>query len=112
MPPPIKYSAFGLTLSPEDWVKHSFCRVSVKELLHRIIDLQWSPAKAITEPPANPGKTRFRGVSFHKNNKKWVAQIKIDGKVHFIGNYENDVDAAKAFDRVAGPLGRETNFDA
>lgn len=55
-------------------------------------------------------KRRFRGVSFHKSINRWIAQIKIDGKVKFLGSFESDVDAAAAFDAAAKELGRETNF--
>ena len=36
--------------------------------------------------------------------------MQIDGKWHYLGNYDDEADAARAFDRVARVLGRPLNF--
>ena len=36
--------------------------------------------------------------------------MQIDGKLHYLGNYDDEADAARAFDRVARVLGRRLNF--
>jgi hypothetical protein len=36
--------------------------------------------------------------------------LQIDGKWHYLGNYDDEADAARAFDRVARVLGRPLNF--
>ena len=36
--------------------------------------------------------------------------MQIDGKKHYLGNYVDEADAARAFDRVARVLGRPLNF--
>ena len=36
--------------------------------------------------------------------------MQIDGKKHYLGNYDDEADAARAFDRVARVLGRRLNF--
>lgn len=108
MPEPT-INAFGLSLTPTEWCRKSFCQVSANEIRERIRK-GMSPSDAITTKPDRPGLTRFRGVSYHKNNRRWVAQIKINGKVEFLGNFASDVDAAEAFDKKARPLGRQTNF--
>lgn len=43
----------------------------------------------------------FRGVSYHKDHSKWVAHIRINGKLKHIGSYANIEDAAKAYDKHA-----------
>lgn len=45
--------------------------------------------------------SNYIGVCLHKANKKWKAQIKVDGKVYFLGYYIDEVDAAKAYDVAA-----------
>jgi hypothetical protein len=102
-------TAFGLSLTPEQWVKHSFCRVSANEIRQRIKQ-GMSERDAITAPPERPKDKRFKGISFHKKIKKWVAQIKVDGKVEFLGSFASDVDAAEAYDKRARELQRECNF--
>lgn len=99
--------AYGMELTPEQWSQQSICRCSSDEL-REMIRRGIPPEQAIVTPSRM--RRRFRGVSFHKNINRWVAQIKIDGKVKFLGSFASDVDAAAAFDAAAKALGRETNF--
>lgn len=39
----------------------------------------------------------FRGVSWQKRDKKWKAEIRIDGKKKFLGNFDKKEDAYKAY---------------
>lgn len=39
----------------------------------------------------------FKGVSLSKTSKRWVAQIRIFGKNHFLGSFSNKIDAANAY---------------
>lgn len=43
-------------------------------------------------------KSKFKGVWWHKTNKKWIAEIKKYRKKIHIGSFENEIDAAKAYD--------------
>lgn len=43
-------------------------------------------------------KSKFKGAWWHKTNKKWVAEIKKHRKKIHIGCFENELDAAKAYD--------------
>lgn len=112
MPPVNTATAFGLTLTLEQWVQKPFCRIGIRELRQRL--LAGVPAdKAITEPPTHGKReSRFKGVSWHVNHGVWIAQIRIANKVKFLGNFDDDVLAAKAYDAEARPLGRKTNFHA
>jgi len=42
-------------------------------------------------------KSGFKGVSWHKQKGKWVAQIKIDGKNKFLGFFEDKEKAYLAY---------------
>jgi len=42
-------------------------------------------------------KAGVRGVSWHKNNKRWIAAINIGGKQIHIGSYESKEAAAEAY---------------
>lgn len=39
----------------------------------------------------------FRGVSWSKGDKKWKAEIRINGKKKFLGNFDKKEDAAKVY---------------
>lgn len=46
--------------------------------------------------------SRFRGVFFSKNAKKWTAQVKCsDGKTRHLGYHEQEEDAARAYNKGA-----------
>jgi len=58
-------------------------------------------------------KSGYKGVCWSKQAKKWRAQIKINGKGRYLGEYFCLIKAAKAYDEVAkenyGEFAR-TNF--
>jgi hypothetical protein len=43
----------------------------------------------------------YRGVRWEGRCKKWVAEIKVNGKLKYLGVYINSKDAAKAYDLAA-----------
>lgn len=45
--------------------------------------------------------SRFRGVSWHTRDKKWQAQIGVNGKSLFLGHFDSETDAALAYDVAA-----------
>ncbi len=42
----------------------------------------------------------YKGVCWDKRTKKWLSQIKINGKTKHLGHYENEIDAYKAFQKA------------
>lgn len=44
---------------------------------------------------------KFKGMSYEKDRKKWLARIRVDGVLKNLGRYDNIVDAAKAYDKAA-----------
>lgn len=54
--------------------------------------------------------SRFKGVSRHKGAGKWQAGIKAGDKRLHLGLYDNEVDAAKAYDAKARELWGEYAF--
>ena len=46
----------------------------------------------------------FKGVSWHKQKRRWHAQIKINGKNNHIGYFETTAEASLAYQEAAGFL--------
>lgn len=42
--------------------------------------------------------SQYRGVHWHESAKKWCAQSKRDGKINYLGLYDNEEEAARASD--------------
>lgn len=47
------------------------------------------------------GSSKYKGVTWSKRDSVWVSRITVGGKIKFTGNYKNEEDAAKAYDKAA-----------
>ncbi len=58
---------------------------------------------------------QYRGVSFHRHDRKWRAQVKLHGRTFWVGNYDDPVVAAKVWDAASlmlrNPGEVSLNFD-
>jgi len=45
--------------------------------------------------------SQFRGVQYWKRRGRWVAKIKHKGKETWLGSFDNEIDAARAYDDAA-----------
>jgi hypothetical protein len=51
--------------------------------------------------PRTDTSSKFKGVHWHKASKKWMTRIYINGKRKFIGSFNNEYDAALAYNAAA-----------
>lgn len=48
--------------------------------------------------------SNYKGVSWHKRNKKWIANLVFNQKLIHIGYFKKEIEAAKAYDKKAKEL--------
>jgi hypothetical protein len=47
------------------------------------------------------GRSRYKGVKWHKRIRKWAAVISVNGRREHLGYYRDEKEATRAFDRAA-----------
>ena len=57
--------------------------------------------------PLVDSTSKYKGVCWNKQCNKWVASYKYKGKKHYLGLYENELEAAKAYDKATEHLHKE-----
>lgn len=82
----------------------------------RICTIQQNTWNSV-HPKRSPNASKYKGIYYNKSQrgtKKWRAQIMVNGKKLNLGNYDNEEDAARAYDTAArnyfGEYAR-TNFE-
>ena len=51
--------------------------------------------------------SKYKGVSWYKNNSKWKAQYVINSKTFHIGYFDDELEAAKAYDNTVREVQKE-----
>jgi len=57
-----------------------------------------------------PISSRYKGVSWIARTQKWKAQISVDGKRKILGYFDDESNAARAYDEIAVVKNRPLNF--
>jgi hypothetical protein len=86
------------------------------KLNNSVNNLHWVPIENIHNDTKSKSKTKFtskyNGVTFHKNSQKWESYIVHEQKKIHLGIFNNEENAARAFDETAKILrGKYANLN-
>ena len=54
-----------------------------------------TPAENSQNLASRPGTSRYRGVSWCKRARKWQAQAKANGRIHYLGKFADEHEAGR-----------------
>lgn len=60
--------------------------------------------------PKAGGSSKYKGVSWQKSRNKWYSQIRINGRCKNLGRYNDEREAAIAYNRALKTLGIEVAY--
>lgn len=93
------------------WLPEEMDHVNHVKNDNRDVNLQPSNhnLQQVNMPKKNGTSSRYKGVCYYacKKSKKWRASLQHKGKHLSLGYYENEQDAAKAYDKAAYALWEE-----
>ena len=56
---------------------------------------------------ARGGSSRFKGVSWYSRHQKWKVAFRCNGQFHWVGYFDDEEEAARAYDAAILPLAGE-----
>jgi len=74
---------------------------------------RWATDREQTHNRSLKEGRKYRGAYFHKRDKCWYSSIRVDDKLHHLGKFKTEIEAAKAYDQfvIDNDLPHQKNFE-
>ncbi|AUR82521.1 AP2/ERF domain protein [Vibrio phage 1.152.O._10N.222.46.E1] len=87
--------------------------IDTNKLNNNISNLRLATPAEQTHNTKSYGKTStFKGVDFNANAGKWFSRIYYEGKSYWLGSYDTEIEAAKAYKTKATELHGDFKHDS
>ena len=63
-------------------------------------NLRWITNSGNNRNKTSTGSSKYLGICWHKQNKKWIANIRIDGKLKHLGYFDNEEEAGAVYQKA------------
>ena len=74
-----------------------FVEILLNKLNTKLSNLQKSNYRHNTSKDANNLYSKLQSVSYYKKTGKYVAQIRIKGKLKYLGTFDTDIEASEKY---------------
>ena len=96
-PPEMRAAPMAAPHDPDHLADAATSSCTIEHEINKDLNFPSAPGAA-GHRTTKKGTSRHRGVCWNKSPKKWVAQIRVDGKVKYLGSFVDEDDAARAYD--------------
>lgn len=84
-----------------EWPAFEIDHIDCDRANNRLVNLREATRTQNASNYPGRGVSRYRGVCWDARNKKWMAQICANGRRIKVGRFHSEIEAARAYDRVA-----------
>lgn len=85
-----------------EWPKDQIDHIDGNKLNNRLNNLREvsNQENQFNRKSVKDSSSKYKGVSWYPKYNKWLASYRLDKKKYFIGYYETEIEAAKAYDEA------------
>lgn len=92
-----------------EWPSGQIDHINGDRADNRLVNLRVTTQRQNTQNQAVHRAGRLFGCCYHKPKKRWIAKIRIQGRMTFLGYYDTEQEAHEAYLRALATIGEQSN---